>query len=177
MGEKFLDKLDWGEIFGFDKSNWWMTGKWSERCEQRIEISWVSDMELHRMWSIRVAELSRILVGFVTSCKKPNEKTFSTYSEINLFDKSKTLRLKSPYTNTCSYFSPRSASKFDSVSENWLNCCVKVRPWNFVPGRYTFPTTIFLLLGRLISTNRDSKICSIKTEYCLRTLYAKQFFI
>ena len=99
-------------------------------------VLWSSDVELVRIWSRIVAVFSQTLVGLVISCRNPKEKTFSMYSVMNLlFENSRTFKLKSPYKNTCSYLSPRSASKLDKVSENWANCCVKVKPGNFVPGR------------------------------------------
>ena len=107
---------------------------------------WSNEVELVRMWSKMVAVFSLTLVGLVINCKKPCEKMFSMYSVINLlFETSRTFKLKSPYKNTCSYLSPRSARRLDRISENWVNCCVKVKPrefsWTIDGTNYNFFTT------------------------------------
>ena len=84
-----------------------------------MNVSWLSRVELVNTWSRIVAVFSQTLVGLVINCKNPKEKTVSIYSVINLLlENSRTFKLKSPYKNTCSYLSPKSAKRVDKVSEN-----------------------------------------------------------
>ena len=94
--EKFLDSKVNFFSFVLLKLIWWITGKWSERREQSINESWQFTVELVKIWSIKVAEFPLTLVGLVTSCRKPYEKIVSTYSAMNLLERSKMFKLKSP---------------------------------------------------------------------------------
>ena len=65
--------------------------------------------EFVRMWSIRVAEFSVILVGFVTICKKPNEQSIQRLKELLEPLKCKILILDNPlrYARCCTFHKKR----------------------------------------------------------------------
>ena len=56
----------------------WITGKWSDIYEIRIEEFRSDWIALVIIWSIRVADFGVHLVGLVIICRRPNEKSKST---------------------------------------------------------------------------------------------------
>ena len=84
------------EFWGWLSRKWNM-GKWSEILEINIQESWKLDLEFVTTWSRIDAEWGVQRVGFIISCKKPNENRRSIYSETCLtIPYFKTSKLKSP---------------------------------------------------------------------------------
>ena len=94
--EKFLDFTMGGLILLFLNEILWIRGRWSEIFQRRSKDSKTLLEEFVRMWSIRVAEFSVILVGFVTICKKPNEQSIQRLKELLEPLKCKILILDNP---------------------------------------------------------------------------------
>ena len=79
--EKFLvSKNLFSGLEAGDDFTQWKTGKWSDNLEINIVVENSLAFEFVIMWSIIEAECGVHRVGFVTICRRPNEKSWSINS-------------------------------------------------------------------------------------------------